>query len=166
MDPHLLPGQQPKQRPLFSLSTKQVFIGGNTNVDLPMTGSPFDGTRSGTDGFVAVFSKDLGTLHYSTYLGGTGAETWGVTSIKAMSDVTFVCALTPPAALPGAYVPVAAYDITHNGSDDMFIMKFGSSINACTWGTYIGGAQSDVINDIAFYPDGKIAFAGCGPRVL
>lgn len=116
-----------------------------------MTGSPFDGTRSGTDGYVAVFSKDLGTLHYSTYLGGTGNETWGVTSIKAMSDVTFVCALTPPAALPGAYVPVAAYDVTHNGGDDMFIMKFGSSINACTWGTYIGGAQSDVINDIAFY---------------
>ncbi|MBK7939871.1 MAG: hypothetical protein IPJ82_23550 [Lewinellaceae bacterium] len=73
----------------LSLSTDRVFIGGySTDINLPMTGSPFDGTRNSGDGFVAVFSRDLGTLHYATYLGGTGTDEFGVTSIRALSNTS------------------------------------------------------------------------------
>ncbi|MFN8330405.1 MAG: hypothetical protein U0T81_04165 [Saprospiraceae bacterium] len=71
--------------------TNRVFGGGNCDVAIPLAGSILRATRNNTDGWVAQFSKDLGTLYYSTYL-STGIETDGVISLKALSDETFICA--------------------------------------------------------------------------
>lgn len=150
----------------LSLSSNRVFIGGLTNgMDVPTTTGAFDVSRSGNDCYAAVFSKNLDTLIYGTYLGSSANDINGVTSIKALNDSSFVCGFTPAAALPGAYVPVAAYDILFGGVQDMFICKFGP-LNTIQWGTYVGGAQADVFNDLAVFPDGRIAFAGWGQSLL
>jgi hypothetical protein len=145
----------------LSLSNNRVFIGGKTNVNIPMTANAFDNTRSAYDGFVAVFSKDLSTLHYSTYLGGSGDEDPGVTSIRAIDDNSFVVGFTAEAALPAAYLTVGVADNSFGGASDMYIAKF-TSLNSISWGTYIGGSNDEVFNDLELFADGRVAFAGYG----
>ncbi|HRG69157.1 MAG TPA: hypothetical protein PLS73_09940, partial [Saprospiraceae bacterium] len=150
----------------ISLSQNRVFVGGFTTIDIPIPPSPaptpFDGTRSNQDGFVAVFSKDLGTLEYATYLGSNGNETFGVTSIQALSDNGFVTGFTPDEALPTAYVPSTnPYQSTFGGVFDMYICRF-DTINDIHYGTYIGGAAGDTLNDLEVLPNGNIIFAGWG----
>ncbi|MBK9271519.1 MAG: DUF11 domain-containing protein [Saprospiraceae bacterium] len=145
----------------LSLSTNNVFIGGRTTVNLPMTGSPFDGTRNGNDGFIAVFSKDLGTLHYSTYIGSTGTENLGVPSIRALSDNSYIFCATVTAALDAAYITSGVADNSFSGDADGYIAKF-SSFNSIDWGTYVGGGEEETLNDIEVFADGRVAFAGWG----
>ncbi|MFZ1678532.1 MAG: GEVED domain-containing protein, partial [Saprospiraceae bacterium] len=149
----------------LSLSSTQVFIGGVTNVAIPLAGTPFDNTLNVGDGFVAVFSRDLGTLNYSTYLGSTGDEVLGVTSIRAVNDNSFYAGMTVNAALPTSYISVGAADGSFGGGTDMYIGKF-TSLNVLSWGTYVGAAGNDEFNDLEFYGDGRVAFAGNGTGQL
>lgn len=146
----------------LSLSPNNVFIGGSTNVNLPMAGTPFDNSRSSTDGYVAVFSRDLGTLSYSTYLGGTGSETRGVTSIRAIDDNSFVVGMTAAASLPTSgpnYISAGAAQSGFGGGTDFYLAKF-SSLNSLDWGTYVGGAGNETFNDLEILQDGRVAFCG------
>ncbi|MCC6816753.1 MAG: hypothetical protein IT267_10100, partial [Saprospiraceae bacterium] len=150
----------------LSVAPNRIMVGGNTNTTIPLAGTSFDNTRSGTDGWMASFSKDLGTLHYSTYLGGSGNETNGVISLKALSDSTFIYAMTVPSDLPHAnptYFGAMANDTVYSGGSEMYIGKFaGTSINKLTWGTYIGDSNNETINDIDIATDGRVAFCGWG----
>jgi uncharacterized repeat protein (TIGR01451 family) len=145
----------------LSLSSNRVFICGKTDVDIPLAGSSFDGTRDIYDGFVASFSKDLGSLLYSSYLGGTGDETLGATSIRAINDNTYVVGITAMAQLPAVYITGGVADPTYSGSSEMWIGKFTNN-NTLLWGTYVGGAAEETFNDLEVFSDGRIAFAGWG----
>jgi hypothetical protein len=148
----------------LSLSTNNVFIGGVTNVDIPLSGVPFDDTLNQGDGFVAVFSKDLSSLKYATYLGGTGVEDLGATSIRAINDSSFVVGETVNAALPAGYISPGAADTTFAGTE-MYIAKF-NNFNGLSWGTYVGGTGNEVFNDLEVLNDGRVAFAGFGTGTL
>ncbi len=147
----------------LSLSATSVFIGGFTNVDIP-TVNAFDGTRNSDDGFVAVFSRDLGTLKYASYLGGTGADTKGVTSIRAIDDNSFVVGMTVAAALPTSgpnYISTTAQS-GYGGGSDFYIAKFITDLKTLSWGTYVGGTGNENFNDLEIFPDGRVAFCGYG----
>ncbi len=144
----------------LSLSRNRVFICGYTTVDIPLAGNPFDSTRSSSDGYVAVFSKNLSDLLYSTYIGGTGAEAdRGGVSIRALSDTSFILGANANAALPSNYITSGAYDNTFAGTSEMYIAKF-RPLRSIDWGTYVGGSAADILNDIEVFPDGKVAFCG------
>ncbi len=148
----------------LSLSTNNVMIGGVTSgVTLPTLGAPapFDNTPNSGDGFVAIFTKDLGTLNYATYLGGTGNENIGVTSIRALSDNSYVVGMTVLAALPATYITAGVADATFAGASEMYIAKFTTN-NVLTWGTYVGGANDETFNDLEVFGDGRVAFCGYG----
>ena len=153
----------------LSLSPNNVFIGGYTDIAIPMTGSSFDNTLDGTaDGYIAVFSKDLGTLNYSTYLGGSGNDNRGVTSIRAISDNSFVVGMTAAAALPTSspnYISSGVVQSTFSGTRDFYIAKF-SSYNTLTWGTYIGTSALATFNDLEILNNNTIAFCGYGTGSL
>lgn len=150
----------------LSLSDTKVFIGGVTNNSIPMAGTPFDNALNAGDGYVAVFSRDLGTLTYATYLGGTGAEALGVTSIRALSDNSFVVGMTVNAALPASYISAGAASGTFGGgTTDMYIAKF-TNYNTLSWGTYVGGSGNDAFNDLEIFGDGRVVFAGNGTSTL
>ncbi|MBK9271542.1 MAG: T9SS type A sorting domain-containing protein [Saprospiraceae bacterium] len=150
----------------LSLSPTRVFVGGLTNaMDIPTTAGAFDVTRSGNDCFAAVFSKNLDNLIYGTYLGSSGNDINGVTSIKALSDTSFICGFTVVADLPAAYDGGPGWDLTYTGGQDFFMMKF-SPLNTMNWGTYLGGTGNDVFNDLAVFPDGRVAFTGWGTSTL
>ncbi|MBP7240194.1 MAG: hypothetical protein KBA14_08205, partial [Saprospiraceae bacterium] len=143
----------------LSLSPTRVFIGGVTNVAIPLAGTPFDNALNSGDGFIAVFSRDLGTLDYSTYLGGTGNEDLGVTTVRAINDNTFYAGMTVNAALPGSYISAGVVDGAFGGGTDMYIAKF-TSLNTLSFGTYVGGSGNDNFNDLEVYGDGRVVFAG------
>ena len=153
----------------LSLSPNKVFVGGYTNLAVPMAGSSFDNSLGGTaDGYVAVFSKDLGTLSYSTYLGGTGNENRGVTSIRSIDDNTFVVGMTAAAALPTSspnYISSGVVQSTFSGTSDFYIAKF-SSLNTLTWGTYVGTSSDATFNDLEVLNDNTIAFCGYATGTL
>ncbi|OYU96499.1 MAG: hypothetical protein CFE21_08925 [Bacteroidetes bacterium B1(2017)] len=152
----------------LSLSDNKVFVGGFTEIDLPVTGNAFDNTRSGDDGFVAVFSRDLSTLNYATYIGSSGNDTRGVTAIRAIDDNTYVIGLTANATLPTSspnYISGSAVQTSFIGSNEMYIAKF-SSMNTLSFGTYTGGAGNETFNDLEVFADGRIAFCGYGTSSL
>ncbi|MCX6187917.1 MAG: hypothetical protein NTU43_13170, partial [Bacteroidetes bacterium] len=152
----------------LSLSPTKVFIGGFTEIDLPVTANAFDNTRSSDDGFVAVFSRDLGTLSYASYLGGSGTDTRGVTAIRAIDDNNFVVGLSAAAALPTSspnYISAGAAQTTFVGTKEFYIAKF-SSLNTLTWGTYVGGSGDETFNDLELFSDGRVAFCGYGTSTL
>lgn len=55
---------------------------------------------------------------------------------------------------------MAAYDITYNGSTDMYLCKF-NRINTLSWGTYVGGSSAETFNDLKFSQmDGLLSLVG------
>ncbi|HNP22917.1 MAG TPA: GEVED domain-containing protein, partial [Panacibacter sp.] len=163
--PSTVSGTNQVQAYALSLSANRVFIGGTTNVSIPTAGTPFDNGLSGTsDGYVAVFSRDLGTLTYATYLGGSGDDSRGVTSIRAIDDNSFVVGATVAAALPTSspnYISGAAQSGFVGTGSNMYIAKF-TSLNALSWGTYVGGSGTTTFNDLEILNDNRIAFCGYG----
>jgi hypothetical protein len=147
----------------LSLSTNNVFVGGTTNVSMPTAGTPFSSSLSGSgDGWVASFTKDLNTLNYASYLGGTGNESRGVTSLRALSDNSYIIGMTVPSALPSNYISSGVVQSSFVGSSDIYIAKFTSN-NTLSWGTYIGGSSATLtFNDLEVLSDNSVVFCGYG----
>ncbi|MBK7880310.1 MAG: hypothetical protein IPJ83_07110 [Saprospiraceae bacterium] len=126
-----------------------------------MAGTSFDATRNSGDGFVAAFSRDLGTLDYATYIGGTADEFPAATSIRALDDNSFIVGFTAEAALPAAYISAGSAQTTFGGGADMWLGKF-TNLNSLNWGTYVGGSSAETFNDLEVFSDGRVAFCGFG----
>jgi hypothetical protein len=79
------------------------------------------------DGFACKFSADLASLEYSTLLGDQ-ARDYGEFIILDASDNAYVMGYTDD--LDASYYPttVGAYDVSHNGSQDIFISKLDMNI--------------------------------------
>ena len=148
----------------ISLSPNNVFIGGITNVAIPLAGTAFDSTLNADDGFVAIFSRDLSSLKYASYLGGNGVENLGVTCVRALSDSSYVIGETVNGILSAGYISPNAVDTTF-GATEMYIAKF-DSLKIMRWGTYVGGSGNEVFNDLEVLSDGRVAFVGFGTLTL
>ena len=111
----------------LSLSTNDVFIAGEGATGLPMTGATtsFDNSNAGgQDGYVAVFSKNLGTLQYASYLGSSGDD--ALYSIRALSDTSYVTSGFVNANLSTSspnYIVTSA-DSTRSGQEG-YVAKLG-----------------------------------------
>lgn len=147
------------------ISPNRVFISGYTSANLPLTGSPFDATRNDGDGYVAVFTRDLGTLVYATYLGSSGDDFPAATSIRTIDDNSFVVGMTTDAALDASYISGGSAQSSHGGADDMYIGRF-TSMNSLVYGTYVGGSSNELFSDIELFSDERVAFCGYGSGQL
>ncbi len=92
----------------------------------------FDGTYSGDDGYIALFSKD-GALLWGTYFGGSAVETSRDVEIDKSGNIV-IAGLTGSDGLgtPGVY------QRNRKGTWDAFVAKF-TSAGARIWSTYYGG---------------------------
>ena len=140
-------------------------LGGlTTSADFPVTPGAFDpgyggGSFGGGDGFVARLAPDLGSLTWSTFLGGAGND--AVLDL-AVDDAGMVSAVgfTGSADYP---VTSGALDPTPNGSGnflDAFVTRLASDGASLVWSTFLGGTQSEVATGVTLAAAGEPVVVG------
>ncbi len=116
----------------------------------------YQGTLSGvSDAFVTKFSSS-GTLLYSTYFGGNGADQAVSISLDGSGNA-YIGGITGSSNLPN----VNAYDTTLGGNSDAFVAKLSSSGGSLLYCTYLGGvADYELIRGIKLYGTGNAYVIG------
>lgn len=120
-----------------------VVIAGNTNsssrIASPGAHQPaFGGSLLGGDGFIAKFN-DAGVRQWGTYYGGDEADYCTSVSCDPAGNV-YVAGLSSSF---NAIATAASHQDVSGGDYDGFLVKFDAA-GVRQWGTYYGGATSDV----------------------
>jgi len=116
--------------------------GSTTSTDFPVFGaagaSIFQSTNAGgTDAFVTKFAAG-GTLVYSTYLGGSGADSGNAIAVDPV-QFAYVAGTTQSGDFHTFNPLFSAFG---GGASDAFLAKFATSGNA-EFSTYLGGSGDD-----------------------
>lgn len=127
-----------------------IIVGYTDSDDFPTTDGAHDRTLDGeNDAFVTKLAWASGwTLGWSTYLGGSSTDgAYGITSDSIESIL--VVGTTGSSDFP------ASQQVGPGGSSDGFVCRFNQG-GAKSWGTRIGGSNSDGTGDIAVAADGNL----------
>lgn len=116
--------------------------------------------RCNSDLFLLVFSPDLGTLEYGTYLGGVG--------IDAMEHhATGIAVDSAGRALIGAYSGSSDFPVTDGstlrGREDAVLTvidPLGGGAADLVWSGYVGGGGKERANTVAVGPAGDVWLGG------
>ena len=140
-----------------------AFVTGSTmSANFPTAGSPYQSTLKGTaNAFVAKIAPNTGTLVYSTYLGGSGADLGNGIAVDS-SGAAFITGVTsssnfPVAPNPGAYQ--TAYGGGSSGSN-AFVTRLAGSGSSLLYSTYLGGSGADSGNAVAIDSAGNAYVTG------
>lgn len=156
-------GGKGKETPagLALISDKIVcFAGTTSSTDLPLAIAYQRDLAGNSDAFVAKFDYALeggDSLFYSTYLGGSDAETAAGIDVDAEGKV-YVIGTTWSENFP---VSESALQTVRWGPQDVFIAKLDPLDEASSLmsSTYLGGESLDYARAIAVSPDGMVYFA-------
>lgn len=147
-----------------------IYVGGSsTSIDFPTTENAFDrigfgdmfssGFGSLSDAVLAKLSADGSQLLYSTYLGHCGSE--GVRDLAVDHEGNaYLLGGTFSARFPTTF---GAYDMTHNGSGDVYLAKLNtnsSGSGSLRYSTLLGGSNHDQVGAFVLDPEGKVYLAG------
>jgi hypothetical protein len=110
-------------------------------------------TEERTEGSVLVI--DPSPIMWGTYYGGAGIDVGTGTALDG-SNNAYVTGHTNSAM---NMATAGSFDATYNQSSDGFIVKMNEA-GTRLWGTYFGGASTDIANDIASDQVGKLAVVG------
>lgn len=125
-------------------SSGAAYVTGETSSgDFPVTPGAFDTSYNGglVDAFVVKLSSDGSSLIYATYLGGTGDDTGKGIAIDA-SGAAYVTGGTWSSEFP---TTPGAFDTSHNGNQDAFVVKIDSTGSNIVYGTFLGGSNNDFV---------------------
>lgn len=106
------------------------------------------------DAFVFVMFPNGEDILYSTYLGGSGADTGN--DIAVLNGYCIVTGQTDSSNFP----TVSAYNGTYGGYDDIFVTEISSSGLSLVFSTYLGGSSNDVGQAIALDNNGNMYITG------
>ena len=136
-------------------STGSAYITGRTTSADFRTVSPFSGSyRGNVDIFVAKLNPAGNALVYSTYIGGTSADSPYGIAIDAAGNA-YVTGETSSANLP----LVRPFQSSAK-SWDAFVLKLNAAGNALTYSTYLGGNGNERAFGIAVDAAGSAYVAG------
>ncbi|HEV2378875.1 MAG TPA: SBBP repeat-containing protein [Terriglobia bacterium] len=96
------------------------------------------------------------TLTYSTYLGGTGADTAGGIAVDGSGDV-YITGATASANFPVSSAPLQK---ANDGGHDVFVSEISSDGTTLVFSTYIGGSGDDYGAAIALDSTGAAYVTG------
>ena len=138
--------------------------GWTTSDDFPTTQGAYDtiggGSNSGQDVFVSMLSNDLGTLHASTYLGGTNRDVAYSMALDQNGNV-FVAGATYSDDFP--IISGFQNTFTYVAADypEAFIAKFNANLSSLLASTYLGGTEwIEVAYSITIDQNGNVYVAG------
>jgi Beta-propeller repeat len=133
-----------------------AYVTGTTlSVGLPPHSGAFElPYEDGIDAFVAKLDGTV--LRYATYLGGSGADAGRLLAVDRSGSVHLV-GTTRSRDFP---TTADAYDRTHNGGWDLFIVKLGAGGAELLGATYLGSGGMDVAWSLTLDPAGNVYIAG------
>jgi alpha-tubulin suppressor-like RCC1 family protein/ABC-type uncharacterized transport system auxiliary subunit len=146
----------------FSLiinSSKNIIVGGQTySSNFPVKTGSYDLIHNGNmDGFVCEISTDLGTILYSTFLGGDRSDI-----IKAIvidnNDQIYVSGTTSSQNFPITNAQ-NSYDNVLNGTD-IFVARFDVHLENLEASTFLGGTSWENATDMLINANNEIMVAG------
>jgi hypothetical protein len=110
--------------------------GGTSSSDFPTTPGAFQTTYAGgsNDGFVSKLNAAGSALIYSTYLGGTGADSASAIALDAAGNA-YVIGSTLSSNFP---TTPGAFQTTYPGGEDSFVSKLNANGSALLYSTYLG----------------------------
>lgn len=130
--------------------------GSTTSSNFATTSGVFQATYGGSgDAFVAELNSSGSSLVYSSYLGGSGADS-GLGIAVDSSNNAYVTGSTQSPNFP-TLNPVQAVNA---GSSDAFISKVNFTGTQMIYSTYVGGANADVAQSIKVDGSGNAYIAG------
>ena len=141
-------------------SAGAAYVAGSTSSSTGFpTQSPLQGAFAGgtSDAFVAKVNSSGSALGWSTFLGGSGADSAKGIAVDS-SGAVLVAGTTASTDFPttaGSFQPSYA-----GGTGDAFVAKIGSSGAAIAWSTFLGGTGGDSCSGIALDASGAAAIAG------
>ncbi len=135
-----------------------AFVVGLTNSsDYPVTPGAFDTVNGGfNDAFVTKFASSGATLTYSTLLGAPGSNDFARGIALGPNGDAYVTG----GGSVGFPFTHEAFDPTHNGSLDAFVVRLNDAGTGLVAGTFLGGQSDDISNSLALGPDGSLTICG------
>jgi hypothetical protein len=119
----------------------RAYVAGYTeSSSFPTTPGAFDPSfGGGSEGFVTKMNIDGSGLDYATFLGGSSSDgAWGIAvDGTGRATVTGYTYSSDFPATPGAF------DTSHNGNHDAFVVRLNASGTDLDYGTFLGGSGRD-----------------------
>lgn len=139
----------------IAVNENGVYISGDTeSTDFPTTGG--DTVLGGSkDAVILLLNSDLSSILASTYLGGSGSESFGDLALGSDGSV-YLAGDTSSADFPST----GGYDTSLGGGSDVFLAKFSASLGNPIVATYLGGSSWDYNQSLALLSDGSVVVAG------
>ena len=135
-------------------SGRAVVTGSTTSVNFPILNAQQSSNAGGKDAFVIMLNAAGSALVFSTFFGGSGADSANAVALGP-SGTIYVAGDTTSTNLP----VLSAFQGTNKGRQDAFAAKF-SSAGALLYSTYVGGTGDDKANAIAVDVTGAAYIAG------
>jgi len=136
---------------------RHVITGGSFSNDFPVTDGAYDTVHNGNDDcVVACLSADGSALAWSTFLGGLDGDRGLAVALDEQANIT-VLGYTLSQDMP---TTTGAFDISANGSFDVFVHQLNPDGSALRLGTFLGGDQRDETYAAEALPDGRLLVIG------
>jgi hypothetical protein len=123
-----------------------AYVTGQTlSSDFPTTAGAFDTSYNLSDAFVVKVKASGAGLTYATFLGGGYADEGNAMAVDGAGSA-YVTGVTKSSDFP---TTVGAFDTSHNGGGDAFVVKVNATGTGLAYATFLGGSDYDQSNAIA-----------------
>ncbi len=133
-----------------------AYVAGNTNSPNFPTVGPLQATKgSEPDAFVVKIDPPGGTLVYSTYLGGSGADGANALAVDRTGSAHVV-------GTTGSsnWVTAKPVQTVKGGNDDAFVLRLDSTGRGPLFSTFLGGKESEAAMGVALDAQGNVHVLG------
>ncbi len=132
-----------------------AYVTGECDSGFPATNNAYDESHNGglADVFIAKLNSTGSTLSYSTFIGGADDDRGYGIEVDGSGDI-YVTGKTDDDETTDFPTTSGAYDTTHNGDVDVFVVKLspdGSGSSDLLYSTFIGGSGGDYGRAIDVY---------------